>query len=312
MSFSRDVKEELSRHISDARHCRIAEMAAIIGTCGELGASAGGRVFLKVVTDNLTVAKKYYILIRKTFDSEIEVAIKRRKGGNRSYSVHVSREKDVKTILGAVKRMDDEGALMPADTLVNGLVIQNTCCKRAFVRGAFLSCGSITAPSKAYHLEMALASRQKADEMCGILRAFEVEAKIVERKKHYVAYVKEGEQIVELLNVMEAHVALMDLENVRILKEVRNSVNRQVNCEMANIHKTVTAATRQVNDIQFIRDSVGLDELPDNLRMVAELRMEHSEASLKELGAMHDPPIGKSGVNHKLRKISEMADRLRK
>jgi hypothetical protein len=125
-----------------------------------------------------------------------------------------------------------------------------------------------------------------------------------------VVYVKEGEHIVDLLNIMEAHVALMDLENVRILKEMRNSVNRQVNCETANISKTVGAAVKQMEDIDYIRKKRGLESLPDNLREVALLRLEYPEASLKELGMRLSPTVGKSGVNHRLRRISEIAEEL--
>ena len=139
-----------------------------------------------------------------------------------------------------------------------------------------------------------------------------MDAKIVTRKKYYVVYLKEGAQIVHLLNIMEAHVALMNLENVRILKEMRNSVNRKVNCETANISKTVNAAVQQLQDIAYIREKAGLDSLPEHLREIALLRLEYPEAPLKELGTYLDPPVGKSGVNHRLRKISEIAEGLRK
>ena len=134
---------------------------------------------------------------------------------------------------------------------------------------------------------------------------------IVQRKKYYVVYIKEGSQIVDILNVMEAPVALMELENIRILKEMRGSVNRQVNCETANINKTVSAAVKQMKDITFIRDKIGFDKLPENLSEIAQLRLLKPEATLKELGEALDPPVGKSGVNHRLRKLSEMADKLR-
>ncbi len=124
-------------------------------------------------------------------------------------------------------------------------------------------------------------------------------------------YIKEGSQIVDILNVMEATVSLMELENIRILKEMRGSVNRQVNCETANIHKTVSAAVRQAEDIMLIRDRTGFEGLPDNLRQIAQLRLARPEATLKELGEALDPPVGKSGVNHRLRKLSNMAEKLR-
>ena len=138
-----------------------------------------------------------------------------------------------------------------------------------------------------------------------------IEAKIVLRKKYFVVYIKEGSQIVDILNVMEAPVALMELENIRILKEMRGSVNRQVNCETANINKTVSAAVKQMEDIIYIRDTAGFDSLPDNLREIAELRLARPEATLKELGEALDPPVGNPGVNHRLRKLGNMAERLR-
>lgn len=144
-----------------------------------------------------------------------------------------------------------------------------------------------------------------------VIGSFDSDAKIVERKGHQVVYLKEGSQIVDMLNVMEAYVSLMNLENIRILKEMRNSINRQVNCETANINKTVNAAVKQIQDIELIRDTMGLDELPQNLREMALLRLEYPDAPLKELGNYLEPPVGKSGVNHRLRKLSAIAEGLR-
>jgi DNA-binding protein WhiA len=198
-------------------------------------------------------------------------------------------------------------ALGPADPVIT----QNICCKRAFIRGAFLTSGSMSNPKKAYHLEIDITDLNKAVQLKDMLLAFSIEAKIILRKKNYVVYIKEGSQIVDLLNVMEAHKALMDLENVRILKEMRNSINRQVNCEAANITKTVNAAAKQIDDIIYIRDNVGFGDLADGLEDIARIRIDYPEASLKELGAMLLPPIGKSGVNHRLRKLSQIAEQLR-
>ena len=151
----------------------------------------------------------------------------------------------------------------------------------------------------------------KAEQLRELIATFDIEAKIVRRKKYYVVYIKEGSQIVDILNVMEAPVALMELENIRILKEMRNSVNRQVNCETANINKTVSAAVKQMDDIRYIQAVIGLDGLPDNLREMALVRLERPDATLKELGEALNPPVGKSGVNHRLRKLGILADDLR-
>ena len=171
--------------------------------------------------------------------------------------------------------------------------------------------GSISDPRKGYHLEFVCTRPDKAEQLRSVIQGFGMEAKIVTRKKYYVVYLKEGSAIVDLLNVCGAPISLMNLENLRILKEMRNSVNRRVNCETANITKTVNAATRQIEDIKYLRDYYGFRNLPENLRQMAEVRLENPDAPLKELGEYLNPPVGKSGVNHRLRKLSELADNMR-
>ena len=174
-----------------------------------------------------------------------------------------------------------------------------------------MTSGSISDPEKGYHFEIVYPNERKARELQTIIRSFSVDAKIVQRKKSHVVYVKEGAHIVDMLAVMEANVALMDLENIRILKEMRNSINRKVNCETANINKTVNAAVKQMEDIRLIQQTIGFEQLNEGLVQIAELRMQYPEATLKELGMMLNPQVGKSGVNHRLRKLSELADELR-
>ena len=173
-----------------------------------------------------------------------------------------------------------------------------------------MAAGSISNPNKSYHFEIVCRTMDQALQLQELMVGFEAEAKIVERKERYVIYLKEGSQIVDMLNVMEAYVSLMNLENVRILKEMRNSVNRKVNCETANIHKTVNAAVKQMEDIKRIQSTIGFEQLPNTLAEMAQVRLEHPEATLKELGTYLDPPVGKSGVNHRLRKLAEIAEKL--
>ena len=174
-----------------------------------------------------------------------------------------------------------------------------------------MSVGSMSDPAKGYHLEFDCTDERKAELLQEVMQAFDIESKIILRKKYYVVYLKEGSGIVDLLNVCEAPISLMNLENLRILKEMRNSVNRRVNCETANITKTVNAATRQVEDIEFLRVHYGFQNLPESLREMAEIRLENPDAPLKELGEYFHPPIGKSGVNHRLRKLSQLAENVR-
>ena len=175
-----------------------------------------------------------------------------------------------------------------------------------------MASGSMTDPNKGYHFEIVCRTPEQAARLQELMKEFETEPKIVERKNYHVVYLKEGSQIVDMLNVMEAYVSLMNLENVRILKEMRNSVNRQVNCEAANISKTVNAAVKQIADIELIMEKEGLDSLPMPLREMALVRLEHPEAALKDLGNFMNPPVGKSGINHRLRKLTAIADEIRK
>ena len=303
MSFSSEVKEELSRQVSSARHCQIAEAAAIFRMCGQV--SQNGEI-LTARIENPDVVRKFEVLLKRSFQVTPEVSL---RGG-----VHILTVRDrasVSRILKAMKLWSDDGRPEERADFISSRVVQNAYCKRAFIRGAFLAGGSISNPEKSYHLEIVCTRVEQAGQLTELIGAFGIEAKTVLRKKYHVVYIKEGNQIVDMLGVMEAHVALMNLENVRILKEMRGTVNRKVNCETANINKTVSAAVEQINDILYIRDKLGFDKLPEGLEEIAEARLEQPEATLKELGDSLTPPVGKSGVNHRLRKLKELAKALR-
>ena len=308
MSFSGTVKEELSRQISTARHCRIAETAALLSLCGRFTADGA----LRMQTENSAVIRKYFTLVQKTFNIETEIAVRENRQMKKGHIYYVEIKDDalIRTVLLGTKLSREQNS---GRTLVlnNSLLIQQTCCKRAFIRGAFLASGSISDPEKGYHFEIVCPDERKAGQLQELIRSFGIDAKVVVRKKSHVVYVKEGAQIVDILAVMEANMALMNLENIRILKEMRNTVNRKVNCEMANINKTVSAAVKQIEDIKLIEEKKGFQSLNDGLAEIAELRLQYPEATLKELGMMLNPQVGKSGVNHRLRKLSAIADELR-
>ena len=287
MSFSAEVREELTRHISSARHCQIAELAAMMHFGGEYGQTADDGLIIGFQTDNQAVLKKGFTLWKKTYNIDTVMAL------------YGDKKREILAKFGDLTAP------------VNPLLLKSTFCKRAYLRGAYLCIGSMSDPEKSYHLEFVCVRLAQAMQLKEILLDFEVEAKIVRRKKYYVVYIKEGSCIVDLLGVMEAHVSLMNLENLRIWKEMRNSINRRVNCEAANITKTVNAANKQLEDIMLIRERGGLGQLPDNLREMAEVRLEYPDAPLKELGEYLNPPVGKSGVNHRLRKLSEIAEKIR-
>lgn len=313
ISFSRKVKEELSKQNVTARHCMIGEITAIITMCGKVLINSQDRFSVKIVTENIDVARKYFTLLKKAFNIKAEITIRQNSQLKKSrvYTVTVNNHKDAERLLMASKFLDSNGYINEDVSGANNVVIMNSCCKRAFLRGAFLASGSISTPEKAYHFEIVCDSFEKAYQLCDIIRFFDIEAKVVERKKKIVVYIKEGESIVDMLNIMEAHQSLMDLENVRILKDMRNNVNRKVNCETANINKTVAASVKQIEDINLINDTIGFDGLQQQLKDMAIVRLENPDASLKELGIILSPQVGKSGVNHRLRKLGEIAEDLR-
>ena len=310
MSFSSEVKEELGKYVSRNRHCQIAELAAIVHYQGHLTRGEQGQLQLQIVTENLSVLRKSFTILNKAFNIETsemeEECLQNHK--NSVYTIVLEKEEDILAIFQTIKLIDEEGVLHDLKDKVNDAIIEQYCCRRAFMRGAFLCIGSMSDPNKGYHVELVCNNNYQAKQLQEVLHLFDLEAKIVVRKKYFVVYIKEGAHIVDFLGICKARLALMNLENLRILKEMRNSINRKVNCETANIAKTVNAAAKQIEDIIFIRDCVGFSKLPEPLREMAEVRLEHPESSLKELGQYLDPPVGKSGVNHRLRKLCEFAD----
>lgn len=306
MSFSSEVKDELYKVLGKNRHCLIAELGVFIHAYGRVSADESGCLNLVISTEHEGIARKCFTLLEKTFN--IDVGVLRE---DRNFVLNVRGDENVASILSAVKMWNRETKEFSRTETVSDMLTAHSCCKRAFLRAAFIQCGSVSDPEKDYHLEFACQSPEAAEKVIKVLRDFEIDAKSVLRKKYFVVYIKEGSSVVEALNVLGAHVSLMNLENSRILKEIANNVNRKVNCEAANLLKSVNAANSQLDDIRLIAEKIGLDALPPQLREMAEIRLAYPDAPLKDLGGYLSPPIGKSGVNHRLRKLSETADGLR-
>lgn len=311
MSFSQNIKKELSFQISNGRHCMLAELGAIISYNGKI-ITKNKKNYLIIRTENLEVARKYFTLLKKTFNISINLIVRKNNNQKKTniYILMVNNNDIVSKILLGTKLIEDKQSNIIQKN-PNKILIQNTCCKRAFVRGAFLSSGSISNPNKAYHLEIVSVDLDKVKYLKEILDTFNIDGKIIKRKKYYILYIKDASQIVDFLNIIEAHVALMELENVRILKEVRNNVNRQVNCETANINRTVLAASKQIEDIKYIREKLGYTGLPTELVEIADLRIENPSLSLNELGLLLTPNLSRSGVNHRLKRLGVIAKELR-
>jgi DNA-binding protein WhiA len=308
MSFAAHTKKELTMQEGNDC-CSKAELSALIRMNGSLQFGAG-RLVLDVTTENAAIARRIYTLIKRLFHLHAELLVRKkmRLKKNNVYIVRIPHKAN--DILQDLGIMDQTLSFIPG--IAPGIV-KTSCCRAAYLRGAFLAGGSVNHPeASSYHLEIFTSYQDFCEALTKIANRYKLNAKCIERKKGYVLYIKEGEKITEFLSLIGAHQALLYFEDVRIVKDMRNSVNRLHNCEIANINKTVNAATRQMENIQLIEQEMGLENLPKRLREVAELRVAHPDINLKELGEMiPSGVVSKSGINHRLRKINEIADKLR-
>ena len=311
MSFSSVTKNELSRIEIDKDCCALAELAALVRMNGTVQITGMQNINLKFTTENAAIARRIFSILKMMYHSDIEVMVRKNKQlkKNNNYLIIVHDKKISEKVLSDVGYIDkDRSNLFNPRYGVPKNIVASRCCKRSFTRGSFLGGGSMSNPEKTYHLEFVTSHEEHAKSLRDIINSFELNSKIIQRKDNFVVYIKEGEQIVDLLNIIGAHQALLKLEDIRVLKEVRNNINRLVNCETATLGKTISASMRQIESIKTIQRRMGLNKLPDSLREIAEVRLANPDASLKEIGEMMNPPIGKSGVNHRFRKLEEIAD----
>jgi hypothetical protein len=305
MSFSSVAKAEICRPRPESECCELAELAAMIHTAGSISIS-GGALSLRLDTENAAVARRAFLLIKHLYGVHAVTQMHTNPlKHNHIYSLTVGAS-SARMVAMDVRLIGDDGLGLGADMTF----LASRCCKVAFVRGAFLGGGSVTNPEKRYHLEFVCGQKEFAQGLLNIINELGVTAKAIPRGKNFVVYLKEGDAIVTLLTMIGAHTSILNIENIRVLKSVRNSVNRKVNCETGNLSKTVNASLKQQESIEYIRAHMGLDKLAPGLREVAEARINNPEATLEELADM----VGarsKSGINHKLRRLNGIAEQLK-
>ncbi|WP_121663498.1 DNA-binding protein WhiA [Metabacillus litoralis] len=308
MSFASETKKELT-NLELKPCCLRAELSALIRMNGSLSFS-NKMLVLDIQTENAAIARRIYTLLKKQYQVSVELLV-RKKMRLKKNNVYIVRLVDeAKSILEDLNILDEGFTFYHS---ISENLVKKKCCKRSYIRGAFLAGGSVNNPeTSSYHLEIFSLYKEHNDSLCELMNTFDLNSKTLERKKGFITYLKEAEKITEFLNVIGAHQALLRFEDVRIVRDMRNSVNRLVNCETANLNKTIGAALRQVENIRFIDDKIGLDALPDKLREIAKLRVEYQDVTLKELGEMvSSGTISKSGINHRLRKLDQIAEQLR-
>lgn len=312
MSFSTKTKDELARIEPEARRLQIAELSAIIRSSGTIQLSGNMQISLKVSTELNIIARKVFKILKNNFDINTSITVNKNQmlKRNNSYVLTVTPEMGASKLLVDLGILESERSFMQRNDIPSELINEPKDAN-AYIRGVFLGAGSISDPEKNYHMEFVTNNEDYAYELSDLINSIGFNSKIVARKNNFVVYLKESEQISDLLTIMGANSAMLALQNVKAMKDMRNTVNRIVNCETANLSKTVDAAVRQVENILIIQKTIGISKLPKNLQDIALLRLENEDVTLKELGEMLDPPIGKSGVNHRFKKIEGIADRYR-
>ncbi|MGL5695095.1 MAG: DNA-binding protein WhiA, partial [Peptostreptococcaceae bacterium] len=275
MSFSTETKNELARIMCEERDCSLSELSAIIKLSGTIQIAGYKKLNIKVTTELSSIARKVFKLLKQNFDINTTISVNKNQTlkRNNSYVLIVKSEMGAEILLRELGVLPDEDAFYPLNEVPKKL-LKNEECIKSFLRGAFLGGGSISDPEKNYHMEFVTNSEDFASSLRDLINSLGFNSKIVSRKNNYVVYLKESEQISDLLSIMGAHNALFSLQNTKIVKEMRNNVNRIVNCETANLSKTVNAAVRQVENIRFIQDTIGISNLPENLQEIARLREE--------------------------------------
>ena len=310
MSFSTETKNELARSIPEKKCCQLAEIAGFLRVSGSLRLAGGGRFRIVCPTDNQAIARHYKKLIKSYF--KVDPGIEIEEGGSlrKGHIYYLTIDPDMKS--ESILRetgilLVKEGSNYISDGIYQDIV-KKKCDRKSYLRGAFMACGSVSDPGKEYHLDFTVEHEQLANDIRRLIGTFDdLEGKITRRKEKYVVYMKRSEYISDMLALIGADMSVLALENTRIEKEVVNKAQRLMNCDSANADRTVNAAEKQIAAINKLKDSGMLGALSDRLIEVAELRIEHPEASLTELGEMMEPPLKKAGVNSRLQRIIEAA-----
>ncbi len=290
--FIHEVKNDLLSKQNKSRCCKLAELSAFV---------SAARIYSFETAsfrhEDFRLIEKIERLIFDLFNYRAEVVVSLRN--SREYRLYIA-DKAVRGKIAQISRREK-----------SPVPLSSSCCKRAFIRGIFIVYGTISNPENSYNLECIFKSDKLAEEFKILLEPYGIFGKIIKRKKYFVFYIKDSEQIADLLNVMEAHRTLLKFEELKVFKDLRNNLNRRVNCETANMNKAVSASVKQVEDIRYIENTVGLDYLSEPLRELAKARLAEPYANMKQLGDMLSGNLSKSGVNHRFKKISEIANKLR-
>ena len=313
MSFATEVKNELARIEPGKKCCQLSEIAGFLRVAGSIGLAGRGKFKIVITTENPAIVRHYKKLIQEYFGIEttLDIGESDFSGKTKTYNINIDSENRSEQILRETGiLLVREGNNYISDGIYEGIV-KNKCCKKAYIRGVFMGAGTMSNPEKAYHLEFVCRTEAFASDLRKLINSFrDLEAKQYKRGKHYIVYMKKADYIADTLGIMGADSHSLKVETTWVGKAMRNKVNRMANCDNANVDKMVEASMKQAAAIDKIKNTKGLEWLPEKLREAARLRMENPDISLAALGELCDPPLQKSGINGRLKKIEELADKL--
>lgn len=311
MTFSSSVREELAHLDIDKQCCALSELSALIRTCATVKIGHKYKIGIRFETENPSTARRIFNIIKYLYDYHSEVSAKKidKLRNGHYYMVSLEDDATVDKMLRETGMMSDTENVFSMSKKIPKDLLDTSCCVKSFLRGCFLGSGSMSDPNKSYHLEFDVHDEHLANTIHSLLRGYELNAKITLRKTTYVIYIKEAENIISLFSLIGSHSSLLKMENILILKNVRNNVNRAMNFENANSNKTVDAAQRQIHSIKALEAAGKYNTLPVSLKEAAELRLENPESTLSELSEISGN-ITKSGMNHRMRRIMDLAKNL--
>ncbi|MFR6151950.1 MAG: DNA-binding protein WhiA [Peptoniphilus sp.] len=309
MSFSSEIKDEVAKIKVEDYKIILSELAGITPMCGILNFK-NNKISMEYITENAPVARRIFTFLRRSFGFDVEVKnVRSTQLKKNVFIIYISQDESCRLLLDELKYIKGASVFMinyaPTD------LIKTSNEKKAYIRGAFMGSGSITDPKKGYHLEFVSENESNAYFLRDTINEFGLKSKVIMRKEKYIIYIKDSEQISDFLSLIGAYNSVLNYENVRVIKEMRNNVNRIVNCETANLNKTVKSSYDQVEDIKLIEREIGIENLDEDLKVIAKIRLENRSMSLNDIANSLEPKLSKSTVNYRFKKLRRIANKLR-
>lgn len=309
MSFSSEIKDEVAKIKVEDYKIILSELAGITPMCGILNFK-NNKISMEYITENAPVARRIFTFLRRSFGFDVEVKnVRSTQLKKNVFIIYISQDESCRLLLDELKYI--KGASVFMINYVPTDLIKTSNEKKAYIRGAFMGSGSITDPKKGYHLEFVSENESNAYFLRDTINEFGLKSKVIMRKEKYIIYIKDSEQISDFLSLIGAYNSVLNYENVRVIKEMRNNVNRIVNCETANLNKTVKSSYDQVEDIKLIEREIGIENLDEDLKAIAKIRLENRSMSLNDIANSLEPKLSKSTVNYRFKKLRRIANKLR-